>query len=61
MIQWEVDHNMPMETLEQLMANNKCGFYLMWAMHQYLGRSTNERSEMMSMLPISCISVNSTK
>jgi uncharacterized protein (UPF0276 family) len=28
MIQWEVDHNMPMETLEQLMANNKCGFLL---------------------------------
>jgi len=61
MIQWEVDH-MPMESLEQPMANNKCGFYVMWTKYQYLSRSTEEgNNKMVCMLPISCISVNSTK
>jgi tryptophan-rich sensory protein len=28
---------MQMKTLEQPMANNECGFYIMWAMLYYLG------------------------
>jgi hypothetical protein len=28
---------MEMESLEQPMANNKCGFYVMWAMYRYIG------------------------
>jgi hypothetical protein len=45
--------------LEQPMANNGSGFYVMWVMHQYLGGSSKEGNKMVSKLPISCISVNS--
>ena len=57
---FKVDH-MSMETLEQSMANNKCGLYVMWPKHVYLGGSTSEESKMVCMLHISYISTNSTK
>jgi hypothetical protein len=60
MIQFEA-HCMEAHTLEQPMANNECGFYVMWAMHQYLGGNMTEGNQMVCMLHISCISVNSTK
>ena len=28
---------MQLETLDQLVRNNECGFYIMWAMLRYLG------------------------
>ena len=57
---FEVDH-MPLETLEQPMANNECRFYIMWAMLHYLRGKTKEGDEMVCMLHILCISVNSMK
>jgi hypothetical protein len=33
---------MEMDTLEQPMANNECGFYVMWAMYHYIGRKTKK-------------------
>ena len=57
--QFDVDY-MQMETLQQPMANNKCGFYMMWAMHVYRG-SKREGNKMVCSFLISCILVNSTK
>jgi len=52
---------MPLETLEQPEANNECGFYVICAMLIYLGGKSSHVDELVCMLPISFISVNSTK
>jgi hypothetical protein len=52
---------MQMKTLEQPMANNECGFYIMWAVLYYLGGRSSHVDTLVCMLPISFISVNSTK
>ena len=50
-----------MHILEQPMANNECKFYVMWAMHKSLSNNAMEENRMVHMLPISCMSINSTK
>jgi hypothetical protein len=42
---FQVDY-VPLRTLEQPMANNKCGFYVMWAMLQYLGGKMSYANEL---------------
>ena len=48
---------MEMDTLEQPMANNECGFYIMWTMYHYIGGKTKTSDELVCILPISCISI----
>jgi len=54
MIQFKA-HNMEAHTLDQPVANNEGGFYVMWAMHQYLGGNMTEGNQMVCMLHISYV------
>ena len=50
-----------LETLNQPVRNNDCGFYIMWAMLRYLGVKSEATDALVCIIPISYISVNSTK
>ena len=52
---------MQLETLDQPAGNNECGFYVMWAMLRYLGIKLEATDALVCIIPISFISVNSTK
>jgi hypothetical protein len=52
---------MQLETLNQPAGNNECGFYIMWAMLRYLGIKSEVADDLVCIIPISFISVNSTK
>ena len=52
---------MGMKTLRQPAGNNECGFYVMWAMLRYLGVKSEATDALVCIIPISFISVNSTK
>ena len=52
---------MQLETLDQPAGNNECGFYEMWAMLRYLGIKSEVADDLVCIIPISFISVNSTK
>ena len=52
---------MQLETLDQPAGNNKCGFYVMWAMLHYLGIKSEVADALVCIIPILFISVNSTK
>ena len=52
---------MQLETLDQPTGNNECGFYIIWAMLRYLGVKSEAADALMCIIPISFISVNSTK
>jgi hypothetical protein len=52
---------MELETLKQPARNNECGFYVMWAMIRYLGGKLDVVDDLVCIIPISFISVNSTK
>ena len=52
---------MQLETLDQPTGNNECGFYIMWAMLHYLGVKSEATEALVCIIPISFISVNSTK
>ena len=52
---------MQLETLDQPAGNNECGFYVMWAMLRYLGIKSVAADALVCIIPISFISVNSTK
>jgi hypothetical protein len=52
---------MEFETLKQSVGNNECGFYVTWAMLRYLDGKSNIANASMCIIPISFISVNSTK
>ena len=53
--------SMQLETLDQSAGNNKCGFYIIWAMLSYLGVKSKAADALVCIIPISFISVNSTK
>ena len=52
---------MQLETLKQSVGNNERGFYVMWAMLRYLGERSEKIDDLVCIIPISFISVNSTK
>ena len=52
---------MQLETLDQPAGNNECGFYVMWAMLRYLGVKAEAADALVCIIPISFISINSTK
>ena len=52
---------MQLETLDQPAGNNEYGFYIMWAMLRYLGVKSEAANALVCIIPISFISVNSTK
>ena len=52
---------MQLEILDQPAGNNECGFYVMWAMLRYLGVKSEAADALVCIIPISFISVNSTK
>ena len=52
---------MQLETLDQPVGNNECGFYVMWAMLRYLGVKSEAADALVCIIPISFIYVNSTK
>ena len=52
---------MQLETLDQQAGNNKCGFYVTWAMLHYLSVKSEAVDALVCIIPISFISVNSTK
>jgi hypothetical protein len=52
---------MELETLMQPARNNECEFYIMWAMLRYLGGKSKVVDALVCIIPISFISVNSTK
>jgi hypothetical protein len=57
---WILLFLMDMQILDQPRVIKECRFYLMLAMHQYLYVSISG-DKIVCMLPISCISVNSSK
>ena len=52
---------MQLETLYQLVGNNECGFYVMWAMLRYFGVKSEATNALVCIIPISFISINSMK
>ena len=52
---------MQLETLDQPAENNEYGFYIMWAMLRYLDVKSEAADALVCIIPISFISVNSTK
>jgi hypothetical protein len=52
---------MKMETLNQSAGNNEYGYYIMWAMLCYLGVKSEAVDDLVCIIPILFISVNSTK
>jgi hypothetical protein len=52
---------MELKTLKQPAGNNECGFYVIWARLRYLGRKSDETDDLVCIIPISFISINSTK
>ena len=52
---------MQLETLDQPVENNECGFYVMWAMLRYLGVKSEAADALVCIISILFISVNSTK
>ena len=50
-----------LETQDQPAGNNECGFYVMWVMFHYLGVKSEAADHLVCIIPISFISVNSTK
>jgi hypothetical protein len=52
---------MQLETLNQPVGNNECGFYVIWAMLLYLDIKLEQADALVCTIPISFISVNSTK
>ena len=52
---------MQLETVDQLAENNECGFYVMWAMLCHPGVKSEAANALVCIIPISFISVNSTK
>ena len=52
---------MQLETLDQPAGNNECGFYVMCAMLRYLGVKSEAADALVCIVPISFISINSTK
>ena len=52
---------MQLETLDQPAGNNECGFYVMWAMLRYLDVKSEVADALVCIIPISFISINSTK
>ena len=52
---------MQLETLNQLVGNNECRFYVMWAMLRCLGVKSEQIDALVCIIHISFISANSTK
>jgi hypothetical protein len=52
---------MQLETLNQPVGKNECGFYVMWAMLRYLAVKAGQANALVYIIHISFISVNSTK
>ena len=52
---------MQLKTLDQPAGNNKCEFYVIWAMLRYLGIKLEAVDALVCIISISFISVNSTK
>ena len=46
--------------LKQPAKNNKCGFYVMWAMLRYIGGKSEEADKLVCVISISFMSVNNS-